>query len=107
MDEDKPITVRLNRFPRPLIDVVTQTSYPPRYAAGEVADGRQLDVILEPLAEVMRRSQIVEEGRDWFNWLLERAEDADSAGLSQEDALEAVRCAYSSLAADEDVRRDP
>lgn len=45
-------------------------------------------------------------GRDWFHWLLERAEEAASHGLDRASAYEAVRCAYSSVAADEDARRD-
>ena len=46
-------------------------------------------------------------GLDAYNWLYERAEEAYSTGLTLEDALEAVRCGYSSAEADEDFRRDP
>lgn len=58
-----------------------------------------------PAGMQFQRSRPAE--RDWFHWLLERAEDAGAAGLSYEDAIEAVRCGYSSLAADKSAREDP
>jgi hypothetical protein len=42
-----------------------------------------------------------------YDWLYERAEEAATAGLSLEDALQAVRDGYSSIDADRAIAEDP
>lgn len=41
-----------------------------------------------------------------WDWMYERAEEAAAAGLLLEDALEAVRCGYSSVEVDRMVADD-